>query len=826
MILWIDVESSAGIKQGNGPVTSASQWRYTSRMSKAGEFAFEMPASDPKAILIQRKRIVRAYAMMGETRVNVGSGIIDNIERQVQSDGTVSLRVSGNNLLRELSYRSVLNLKLYLGGNPVSHATALAAVSTYAPAGWTFAPDTSPPNDSVYGYFGGESVLAAIIKIAEKSQNQFWVGADRTVTFASSFTPSGVRAIQARGDLSPATCAIVNLTEQIDTYDLITRIYPRGSGNANAQLTLRATTRSAPAGYVLNTAQNYIENTASVAAYGRIERQVDFRDIGPVDNTDADIQAAANMLFDAALKHLRRNSTELEQATYTLSVAGCSQLLRPMQTIRVVYRDLTAGLDINTDLNILEATWQVDATGIYTTDLVVSNVDRWPKTDVGTIVDSIQEGHVYQALPQLNANSYVTAYRGNVDHNETASFRFRFGDEVTQLQQVLFEFQLLQFESTIRSVTGSTTTSSAGGGGVESASSGGSHTHSVTIPSHSHTVTIAAHSHTVTIASHSHTITVSNHTHAVTLPNHSHSVPNHQHQITVAGGSGGVDLTLGIGGGLGFLTKLGAGDVKINTNPDSGNTTSDSGGGSVVSSASGGGQTVSSSTQTQTTPSSSAQTQTTPSSSASAQAVQTSSADGTHTHAVTIPAHNHEVTPVINTVYGIYREDEDLTYTVGELEYRVNGGSWADLDTAEDVGDGWYALDVTNQVMDSTTYRPLQGNNIIEVRAASAGLTIASYSVIGSVATITTANPHGFSGGEVIEISGAPIGSTYGSDINGRTTVWTVLSPTVFNVIPFLPVAPGGFGDHGSAGNIKVYRTATIDAQLSVRNTIQAIAYV
>src|SRR5690606_38968273 len=113
----------------------------------------------------------------------------------------------------------------------------------------------------------------------------------------------------------------------------INRIYPRGSGNANVQLTLRATTRTAPAGYTLNAAENYIEYDAGVASDGLIERQVDFRDIGPIDNTDADIVSASNALFDAALEELRRRSSEIEEAVYVVQLEGCSQLLRPMQSI-------------------------------------------------------------------------------------------------------------------------------------------------------------------------------------------------------------------------------------------------------------------------------------------------------------------------------------------------------------------------------------------------------------------------------------------------------------------------------------------------------------
>lgn len=827
-VVYIDIENASGQKLGSGPITSASQWRSVARMDRAGAFDFEMPASDPKAFTVQKKRIARAYCFINRQRTEVGAGIIDNTVKKPGPDGKVSLRVSGNDLLRELTYRSVLDLKLYLGGNPVSHATAVAAVGVFAPAGWTFTPDGSPANDSVYGYFNGEKVLAGMIKVSEKSQNHFYRGVGRSLVFASTFTPSGVRAIQARGDLSPATCAITSLTEQIDTYEMMNRIYPRGSGNAKAQLTLRATTRTAPTGFVLNKTANYIEHTASIATYGLIEEQVDYREIGPILNTTPDIVAASNALFDAALETLKRRSTELEQATYTATIAGCSQLLRPMQTIRLIYRDVASGMDIDANLNILEATWQIDKSGLYTTALKVSNADRWPKSDVGTLADSIEVGHVYQALQQLNANSYVATYNKNIDADYSATFRFRFGNEVTQLSQVLFEFQLLPFESTVKTIAVLTVTSGAGGSSVQSASSGGSHTHSVTVPSHSHTVTIAAHSHTVTIAAHTHTVTIPAHSHSVTIPGHTHSVPDHDHYLTVSPDPGGTrTIKGGIGGGLIFFSYDGiaAGDKQAYTDPASGATTSGSTS-TVNNSSTDKADVINSSSQlAQTTPSSSQLAQTTPSSDTVSQSVQTSSSSGTHTHTVTVPSHTHTLTPDIRTVYGIFREDEDRTYVIEDLEYRVNSGSWIDLDTATDGGDSWYALDITDAVMDADTFRPLQTSNTIEIRPKTGTLTLTFWGgSSGDVLNMTTSVPHGISAPMLplnIEISGAAVG-TLGSNINGT---WRLISASGSNLTADGGTVANGDGHTSPIGTVTPLLTANIDAQLSIVNIIQAVAY-
>jgi hypothetical protein len=92
---------------------------------------------------------------------------------------------------------------------------------------------------------------------------------------------------------------------------------------------------------------------------------------------------------------------------------------------------------------------------------------------------------------------------------------------------------MLPLESTVRSVSGSSTTSGAG----------------------------------------------SAHSHSVTIGDHTHSVPAHQHSITVAGPSGSTDhVVWASGGGFGFLQKVSSGSEYFNTDSASGATTSGGGG--------------------------------------------------------------------------------------------------------------------------------------------------------------------------------------------------------------------------------------------------------
>ena len=68
----------------------------------------------------------------------------------------------------------------------------------------------------------------------------------------------------------------------------------------------------------------------------RIERYLSWKEIGPISNSDTDMESAANVLFDAALRELQIRGQV--QKAYNLRVAKCDQVLYPGQTIIVVYQ--------------------------------------------------------------------------------------------------------------------------------------------------------------------------------------------------------------------------------------------------------------------------------------------------------------------------------------------------------------------------------------------------------------------------------------------------------------------------------------------------------
>lgn len=117
--MWISITDSAGSKYG-APIRTVTRWNNTARLDKAGTFAFEMPAGDSLAALLASKREAHCYDIIGGSVVEVGAGIIDKAEAVIAPQRSTMLRVSGGDLMRELTYRTVGNLGLFAPGQTVT----------------------------------------------------------------------------------------------------------------------------------------------------------------------------------------------------------------------------------------------------------------------------------------------------------------------------------------------------------------------------------------------------------------------------------------------------------------------------------------------------------------------------------------------------------------------------------------------------------------------------------------------------------------------------------------------------------------------------------
>lgn len=569
MRFWIDIEDSGGTKQGPGPIVTALSWRSVRRLDRAGEFAFEMPATDSRASIVTARRIARCKMIIAGVVTEVGAGIVDSIATRVGDDGLPMLVVSGPDLLGELRW-----VTMDFGRDPsgfwptfdtVDDAPfdiidtwvndKLSAWSLADEGGSTIGSGTPVTGTDVYATFRNDSCLNALIQIAQATEEHFRLGTGRVVEWINTWNASGYRAVL--GPVSPLAvesrteiAAITSIERVQDSQDLVNRVFLYGAGEADTRLDLLAADEWPDGGSIsgggphsrtiggilyyvaqavttsaLDSSYNCLQDNASDTTYGANEMALTFGNIAPISNTGADVTAAANQLLRSGWQWLK--SRAYPQDFYRLSVAGVQGILKPGTTIPVLarrYVDSVAVLAIDTTLNILETTVEVGIDGLRTTELVVSTTQRHPESDVGVVAERMAEATVRQAHQQMGPNSYTENHIAVMDDTNQADFYFWLGEDIARVQQILLRFRVDPLRSTVRSVAGSSTGSGAAstsnsGGTAPGASSGTAAPAGTTGSNlsagdpHSHNFTTPSHSHTVTVGSHTHTI---DHTHTFT----------------------------------------------------------------------------------------------------------------------------------------------------------------------------------------------------------------------------------------------------------------------------------------------------------------------
>jgi hypothetical protein len=754
-MFYVDIEDASSNKLGTGPIKSAVSWHVSRPMDGAGVWSFVAPLADVKMAQATPRRYAHIYAYVAGSYQWVGGGPIDAIKTDVGDDGTVMAEVSGDDMMRELVWRSVGNLSISDDGGQTYHDIAVEDVMAFAPAGWTATPDPSPGWDGIYGQFGGETVLAALSMVAERSRSHFYLSGRRALTFASSFADSGVRCVAASHALGTGQAAITALSLAKSSYDLVSRIIPIGSGQARAALTLSASNRVADAGYTLSTSSNYIINDAVEATYGRCERVVAFKDIAPLSNTDGDIISAANTLYDAARYWLDQHSAPVN--TYSITIAECPALVRPLQTVHVTWREPAQQTDIDGDLYVLGVEWEGDDSGVRTAGLVVSDVALWPESDTGAIVENIAQGQIYQAIPQLNANGYVVSYTKTLDDVTEANFRFRFDDDVTMLVRAVFDFQVLPLESTVKTIAfeqetgGTITTSFTGNSGASgSADTGG--------PSVSATGAAAGNTSGATGntgASTGNTSGATGNTGAASgntgAAAGSTGTPSTSNTGDATGGdvngSGQHGHGLDVGtvssppyDNLVYFIADGDNSKLYARNISSLNQVS----GRVYTITANGNHTHSLSSHSHTLNSH------THDLGSHVHGLGSHAHDlgshvhglgshahdlGSHTH--TLNSHTHTIahthtidhthvfTPSVDMAYGVFRDDPENTFGLTDLEYSVDTSTWYAFSVGVNgftiLGSGWYRIDLTDLLQNTVTLRPLFSSNTLQIRRKSTG---------------------------------------------------------------------------------------------------------
>jgi hypothetical protein len=181
--IWIDIEDGSGAKQGDGPIVSARGWRSRERLDRAGTVDFDTALTDPRSADASAKRVVRCRGLVNELVADLGVGIVDKRQARVTTGGQLGMAIEGDNLMRELSYRHVGSLLISdgAGGTDDDGPTEIMAL---APAGWSLVSTGAGYANSykaVLQQFEGETILTALIRLAELTGEHFRLGTGRTI---------------------------------------------------------------------------------------------------------------------------------------------------------------------------------------------------------------------------------------------------------------------------------------------------------------------------------------------------------------------------------------------------------------------------------------------------------------------------------------------------------------------------------------------------------------------------------------------------------------------------------------------------------------------
>lgn len=572
MKTWIDVYSADGVTRlGNGAIYIVKSASVKRSLDGAGTFSASLSGVDTNAFsLIANKRQIIIYLeQRGNIRV-LGGGVIEKISSTLTDNGW-TLDISGNDQLSILKNKSVLLSKMYTQQS----VTAIIQDLTNL-ANWTAQGDYI--GNLLNVRLDGISVLKALQTVTQEQGIHFRLGdnpntieygifGDNANVFA--FNPQHIHYEALAND---DVAFIESIRLEKDSTDVVNYLLPLGSGEGEAAITLQYSTRTTP--YTIQTTTGgdgktlyYIRDTASISAYSQIEKVGTFKNIAPISNSDADLLAASNALYDASVAWLQRYKDVFE--VYSLTLKKVTKNIKAGQKIHLRFKGAIERADgtftykdIDSDLWVLEISENIGADSVGCS-LKVATVDRYEKDTASIIIGALEniELRNVKIQPYPSTRSYV--YDRELAPSFSADIPIRFSNSTLTVQRVLVRIKTSPFRTTASSVaSGGGATSSAGGaatssaGGAATSSAGGDHSHRVavgTFTNFSTSVSLwdgfnmrtsAGGSSSAILfpargiglgdlwtegASGNHTHTVPNHTH--TVPDHTHTVPNHTHTL-------------------------------------------------------------------------------------------------------------------------------------------------------------------------------------------------------------------------------------------------------------------------------------------------------
>lgn len=388
---------------GDGPIRTAMQWRSVARLSRGGSWAFDMPATDPRARYPQKGRYIQCYLTpfgIGEPGGglhyrDIGGGRVDSVRLRETPDGPV-LTVEGLDPLAELGSIRTVGTTSYSAETEIfadligdANARMLAA---YGLPWNRLTPSTNTTAATMD--IEPKTTLAALIDVSERIGEHFRNGTgSREVEWigpASGFAASNllvVGGISGGASTNSYVCAASEVEQVKDGSSVVTRLFVTCENADGTNITLASATDPAPSGLTRNTSESWLEDGAATDASTLHEHAIHYSDIRAATTGASDVQAAANLMQAAAAEYLRTHADVYEY--YRMRLVECQRIILPGQTIKAqILRSFNGALAVNIQatLTVLEAEYQLDASGLRTVAVLCASIDRWPDSDAEALI--------------------------------------------------------------------------------------------------------------------------------------------------------------------------------------------------------------------------------------------------------------------------------------------------------------------------------------------------------------------------------------------------------------------------------------------------------
>lgn len=490
-----EVYDTAGNLLDDGPFADVISGEYTQELDRIGSFALTVPADHERASIFQQRYEVRLYR---EGEGLVFKGIIGRANIDATAESPV-LVVQGSSIARRLVFKSTGRGRAYT-------AETLAAVVADLLSGTGLAAGTVDTlSYALTGRADSATRWAALEGFAKQARVHLREDVlDEEIDVSELGADSGITLLNVEAVSSEALAsnssviAVAGVKVDESSEDLWNRLYPLGAGEGNNALDLGPSDRTSP--YTIQSevgpdgrTQYYIEDAASVAAYGLSERWVNVKEAIPLSNDAGAFTAAANALYDVAAGALQVLSEP--RTEYAVKVPGLRHLeadgsyrFEVGDKMRLFYRGLAhrsdgaaVWLDVNALLWVMGYTRRFRADGGDDWELKVANLDRQNR-DIGDRIAEIQaDVRALSVSPKpYNYERSSGPYRDSVNASYPLDFNVRWDDGTFMLHRSELTFRVKGVRANATgAASGGTTvpTTSSGGGGTSSADT--SHTHSV-----------------------------------------------------------------------------------------------------------------------------------------------------------------------------------------------------------------------------------------------------------------------------------------------------------------------------------------------------------